>query len=366
MIGGVIGVGVFGLPYAFAKSGYAIGLLELLVVGGLLLALQLMYAEVAVQTYGHHRIVGYMRIYLGEWAGRLAAFLFAAYGWGAMVAFMLIGGTFLHTLLSPLLGGGVWWYQLAMAVIAAALSFRGVSHLARLELFVVCGLLFLFGFIILASLPHLALANLVVVHAETWFAPYGVLFFALSGLGVIPELKDILGKRQAHRLPQAVVVGMSVIVLLYALFTFAVVGVTGAGTTEAALTGLGGVLGWTFTVVGTLLGAVAVVSIFSVLATELQSTFRFDYRLSLRRAWLLTFSVPVILFLLGMHEFIQLIGFLGAVFGGIIGILVILMYERMRRSGVCKTHRCFKVPTAVSLLLILVFIAGIVQTIFPR
>lgn len=361
MIGGVVGVGVFGLPYAFEKSGFVIGLIELLVLGGLLLVLQLMYAEVVLQTYGRHRIVGYMRIYLGEWAGRVAAFLFTAYGWGAMLAFMLIGGTFLQALLGPIVGGDVWLYQLAMAAIAGALTFRGISHLARAELFVISGLLFLFVFIVLASLPHLIVGNLLVVHPADWFSPYGVVFFSLSGLGVIPELRDVLG-RQIARLPQAVVVGMAVIVVLYAAFTFAVIGVTGAATTEAALTGLAAVLGRTFTVVGTLLGVVAVTSIFSVLATELQSTFRFDYNLTLFRAWLLTFSAPLILFVIGVNEFIQLIGFLGAVFGGIIGVMVVFMYERMRRSGVCKSHRCLNVPTWVSVLLILIFAGGIVQT----
>ncbi|MDG1950529.1 MAG: aromatic amino acid transport family protein, partial [bacterium] len=52
MIGAIVGVGVFGLPYAFSQSGFPLGIIELIVVGGLLVIMQLMFAEVAVQTPG--------------------------------------------------------------------------------------------------------------------------------------------------------------------------------------------------------------------------------------------------------------------------------------------------------------------------
>jgi amino acid permease len=44
MIGAIVGVGVFGLPYAFAQSGVALGLVWLIAIGGLLTCLQLMFA----------------------------------------------------------------------------------------------------------------------------------------------------------------------------------------------------------------------------------------------------------------------------------------------------------------------------------
>ena len=57
MIGAIVGVGVFGLPYAFAQSGVGIGLLELLVLGGCLTVLQLMFAEVVMATPDRHRLM---------------------------------------------------------------------------------------------------------------------------------------------------------------------------------------------------------------------------------------------------------------------------------------------------------------------
>lgn len=364
MIGGMVGVGVLGLPYAFAKSGWLVGFTMLLALGFFIMLLNFMYAEVVEQTSGRHRLVGYIQKYLGKIPSRLIAVVFALYAWGAMLAYILVGGDFLHTLLFPLLGGSLLTYQLAMAVLSSFLTFGGIKKMVKVESVIVGILIFLFTFMILVSLPSLEPRNIFSVHLNSWFVPYGVLFFALSGLGVIPEMKDVLGARRRHELPHTILFGQMIIVLLYALFALAVVGVTGPLTTESAFDGLASVFGRTFAVAGSLLGSIIVLSIFSVVSIELQDTFRFDYKIPQKISWLLTVTVPVVLLLVGISQFVELIGFLGAVFGGFVGIVVAVMYEKMRRVGLCPAHKCLRVPHFVVWLLIAVFAGGIIQTIF--
>lgn len=366
MIGGVIGVGVFGLPYAFAQSGWGLGLVWLLVLGFLLLLLNLMYAEVILQTSGKHRLVGYIKKYLGKIPSHITAAIFVPYAWGAMLAYMLVGGDFLYTLLSPIFGGQIIFYQVAVAVLAALITFRGIKKLAKVEFFIVCALLFLFAFMTLISLPSLEWSNVSSVNWSGWFVPYGVIFFALSGMGVIPEMKDVLTKREQRDLPHAVVVGQTVILFLYAIFTLAIVGLTGYLTTQSAFDGLVSVFGPTFAVIGSLLGSITVISIFSIVSIEMQDIFRFDYHLPQKTSWVLSALVPIGLLFFGIKEFVGLIGFLGAVFGGIISILVIVMYEKMRKNVFFKTHHCLNVPQPLVWLLVVVFIGGIVQTMVWR
>lgn len=364
MIGGMVGVGVFGLPYAFAKSGWPLGFTMLLVLGFFIMLLNFMYAEVVEQTPGRHRLAGYVKEYLGKIPARLVAVLFAFYAWGAMLAYVLVGGDFLHTLLFPLLGGSLFTYQLAMAILSSFLTFGGIKKMVKAETVIVGVLIFLFTFMILAALPSLEPRNIFSVHLTNWFIPYGVLFFSLSGLGVIPEMKDVLGARRRHELPHTILFGQMFIVLLYALFALAVVGVTGALTTESAFDGLALMFGRTFAVAGALLGSITILSIFSIVSIELQDTFRFDYKIPQKLAWFLTVIVPIILLLLGISRFIDLIGFLGAVFGGLTGIVVALMYRKMRCEGLCPIHKCLRVPHFVIWLLIAIFAGGIIQTIF--
>ncbi|MFA4917592.1 MAG: aromatic amino acid transport family protein [Syntrophales bacterium] len=363
MIGGMVGVGVLGLPYAFAQSGWSVGLTMLLVLGFLLMILNFMYAEVVEQTPGRHRLAGYVQKYLGKIPARFAAVIFAFYAWGAMLAYILVGGDFLYTLLFPVFGGSLLTYQLAMAAMSSFLTFGGIKKMAKIESVIVGVLIFLFAFMILVSFPSLEPRNVLSIHLNNWFVPYGVLFFALSGLGVIPEMKDVLGSHRRHELPHTILFGQLIIIALYALFALAVVGVTGPLTTESAFDGLASVFGRTFAVAGSLLGSITILSIFSVVSIELQDAFRFDYKIPQKLAWFITVLIPIAFLLFGVSHFVDLISFLGGVFGGIIGILVALMYRKMRCEGLCPIHKCLRVPHFVIWLLIAIFVGGIIQTI---
>lgn len=360
MIGAIIGVGVFGLPYAFAQAGLALGLVELFFLGGMLVVLQLMLGEIVAQTPGHHRLVNYIGIYSGQmwkWV-TLAALSFGI--WGAMLAYMIVGGTFLHLLLSPALGGDPAMYSYALALLASTLVFGGLALASRIEYFVVGALLFLFTFIILASLPLVEVSHYTTLHLEGFFIPYGVILFSLAGMGIVPELKDVLGKKHQRLLSPVIVTGMVVILTLYALFAIAVVGVTGGDTSSMAFDGLVPHLGQTFRVVATLLGSLTILSIYMVLGIELLNTFKFDFNLRHRTAWVLVCAVPVILFAVGMREFVDIIGFVGSVFGGVLGILVALSYWSMRRRGLCKTHHCINFPAPLTGMIVAIFAAGII------
>ena len=93
------------------------------------------------------------------------------------------------------------------------------------------------------------------------------------------------------------------------------------------------------------------------------NTFRFDYNLKQNHAWFAVVSVPVVLFLLGLRELIDIIGFVGAVFGGVLGILIALTYWSLKKSPVCKKHKCLNFPNILTWLLIMLFTGGIILEI---
>lgn len=363
MIGAIVGVGVFGLPYAFAQSGFALGLIELILVGGILVVMQLMFAEVAVQTPGHHRIVSYVEMYVGKFWSRvmLAALSFGV--WGAMIAYMIVGGEFLRILFEPWFELNGLIYSLGIAGVASLMVFGGLKFASKIEVIIVSVLLFLFSFIILASLPHVDVAHLGSVDVANWFTPYGVLLFSMAGIGIVPEIKDVLGKKHKQEIGRVIITAMSIIGVLYALFAFAVVGVSGPETAQTAFEGLVPVLGETFRIVATLLGAVTIVSIYMMLGIQLSNTFKYDFHMPHWLSWIITCGVPVLLFVIGVREFIDVIGFVGGVFVGIMGILIALTYWKMRRSQICKKHHCLNFPAPLTWFVILIFLLGIVTEV---
>lgn len=364
MIGGVIGVGVFGLPFAFAQSGFVIAFLELLLIAGVLILVQFMHGELALQTEGSHRLPGFVELYLGKFWAKISLVGICASVWGAMLAYMIIGGKFLFLLFSPFFGGSVVFYSYVLGGIAAWLIYRGLQFASKLEMFVVLSLLFLFVFMIILSVPHIQFQNILSVDATKWFLPYGIILFALSSVGIVPEMKDVLGIKAKTQLGKAILYGMSIVVVLYTIFAFAILGTTGSQTTSNAFDGLIPLYGNSFKYIASLLGSVTIVSIFMMLGIQLQNTFKFDLHFSKWISWFLTISVPFILFTLGVREFIELVGFIGSVFGGILGSLIVLSYLQLKKEPLCKERHCLNLPDIVAWLAIILFFAGTIFALF--
>jgi amino acid permease len=276
-----------------------------------------------------------------------------------MLAYMVVGGQFL----SLVTGSASLAYPYLIGIAAAVLISGGLRLASRTEVCVVIILLFLFAFVILASVPHISPNAFFTLQPSNWFVPYGVLLFALSGFAIVPEMKDFLGGRHKRELARAIVMAMSVIVVLYACFSLAVVGVTGDTTTQVAFDGLARTLGPTFSFLAPLLGVMTVLSIYMILGMELLNILKFDFRLSHGQAWFATSLMPLLLFALGMREFIAIIGFVGSIFGGLIAILIVMSYVIMRRRGLCKEPHCINFPAVLTWMLIVVFLVGILLEI---
>lgn len=365
-IGAIVGVGVFGLPYAFAQSGFSLGLLILLLLGAMLIILQLMYAEVALQTRGKHRLVGYVRMYIGKEWSFVTLITLAASMWGAMLAYIIVGGEFFYLLFGGYFGFPEIVCSFVIAAVASLFIYRGLGFAAKAEVVIIGALLFLFLFIIGVSLPHMQAEHLLTLDWSQALLPYGVVLFSLAGIGVVPELKDVLGRRMRNNIGYVLTVGLLIVIALYVLFSFAVVGVTGGATAEVAFDGLVPILGPVFGFIVALLGTLTILSIYMLIGVELQNMFQYDFKMKKLPAFLLTAVVPIVLFLIGFREFIYLVGFVGAVFGGLHGVFIVATYQKMRKGLEKKHHKCFHVPNFVSWIIIGIFLLGVAVEIQQR
>lgn len=365
LVGSIVGAGVFGLPYAFQQSGYIVGLVQLLFVAVVMIIIFLMYAEITVQTKGRHRFVTYMTRYLGARVKWFATILFLGGVAGGMVAYIIIGGTFLSQVVEITTGrpafGGATFYSLLIAIVAGALIFKGLKFISKIEIWVVLGILILYGALIAVAIPSFDIANVTSVSTDvkSLFLPFGVVLFALAGLGAIPEVHDVL---RVHKpLPGVLVTGLVIVTALYALFSFVIVGATGANTTQDVISGLATVVDSRIVLLGMVLGFISILSIYVQIGLQAMDTLHYDFDMKKHVAWGLTVGVPLLLFLLGVREFITVLGFVGTFFGGTMGILVVLAYENLKKSPACsRGTKCWKIPSWVSYLVIASFIFGMV------
>jgi amino acid permease len=77
---------------------------------------------------------------------------------------------------------------------------------------------------------------------------------------------------------------------------------------------------------GAFFGFLAVATSFLATALNLQSTFLYDLKFRRVSAWLMTGGVPIAFFLVGTQDFISIVGFTGAVFGGVTAVMIALLY----------------------------------------
>lgn len=362
LIGSVIGVGIFGLPYVFGQAGFGIGLIHLLVLGVVNALLLLMYADIIRNTEGHPRFSGLVKEYVGAgWSHVASAILFSA-SWGAMTAYVIVAGEFLHALFSPLIGGSQTLYSILFYAICAFLVIGGLGFISKLEVAFVLALLLMLSIVMIGSAPAVDPQNLLYVNAENWFLPFGVMLFAFGGIAAVPEMAEVLGKRKNDLLGKSIIVGMVIVAVVYILFAGIVAGVSGVHTSEEAVVGLGAAVGDWVLVFGSIIGIFSVFTSFLILAISIMDTIIYDYKQRYMLGWFIAVIVPLVVFLLGARSFIGVIGFVGGVLSSCIGLLTIYTYIRAKKN-VCLPKRCLRIPNWVLIACTGVFAFGLVYTI---
>lgn len=335
IIGTIIGVGVFGVPYAMSQVGLGLALVYVVVLGGIQVMQSLFYAEAAMACEEKTRLIGLAKRYLGRKAGKVAAGSTILGFWGSLIAYILVGGTFLHLIVSPHLGGEVYHYQLVWGFAGSLIVYFGLSFVEKIDFISTVALSLALLLIVGMSVPHIEPANYQLYASGDLFLPYGVILLALAGISAVPEMEDIMdGKHQGFR--KAIVLGSIIAIALTTLFALAVYGVTGAGTTEDGMTGLKSIMGGGIAVFAAAFGFLAVATSFFIIGLNLRSSFEYDFKLSAFPSWLLACGIPFGLVVIGVKSFIGIISFTGAVFGGITAVIVSLLYISITKRGLMK------------------------------
>ncbi|MEK7124001.1 MAG: hypothetical protein AAB851_03870, partial [Patescibacteria group bacterium] len=174
--------------------------------------------------------------------------------------------------------------------------------------------------------------NFLKIDYSEFFLPYGIIFFALTGASAIPEIRDMLGNRP-DLLKKAIVAGSIVPTVIYLIFAFSVVGVSGINTSREAIAGLKSHLGGFVVYLGALVGFLTTFTSYLVLGLNLKKMFFYDLKFGGFTSWFMASFGPVLLYLSGVTNFILVIGFIGAVSGGIDGTAMILTYLKAKKAG---------------------------------
>jgi len=197
--------------------------------------------------------------------------------------------------------------------------FFGGRHLEVLDVFMTIVKVLILGVVILFTFdpgvfktslaffpPQLGFKNLLLA--------YGAVLFALTGYSIVPELKKDGDIRRSINWAQLVSMGIYVFFALN-LFPYVVGdGFLLKNPLHSFLFNLAGVFG--------------VLTPYLMLSWVSYDLLDKDLGFPKKEALVLTLAVPILLFLVGMHDFMAVLSVSGGVFLGVIAIIIARMYEK--------------------------------------
>lgn len=365
LVGSTVGVGIYGIPFAFQKAGFGIGLLFLIAVGGLILLSNLLYGEVILRTHERHQLIGYTNKYLGVWARKINLFTFMLGAYGGLIGIIIVGGGFLANVFSFFMRLSPASWSAIFVLAASIFIFRGLRTVSRIDFLM---MLFFAAVILLIGLfgiKSTSLSNYVLAVNDFWFLPFGIIMFALSSKPGIPLVREVLAGTE-EKFKKAIIYGTAVPAAFYLVFTLVVVGISGDATSPDAISGLSGFLGNKIIFIGSLLGFLTSFSIFLNLGTALKESLQQDFYFSRRWGWLLTVIPPYVLFLSGVRNFIDIIGLVGGVAVSIEMVILIFLYAKTRKNGDRVPEYSIRIPAPLLYLMMLLFAAAAVYTVIIK
>lgn len=365
LVGTMVGVGIFGIPFSFAKAGFWIGFLFLVGIGLVTLLLDLMYGEIVLRTHDNHQLVGYTERYLGAPYKKIIFFSLALNTYAALLAYIIIAGDFLTNVLSPFFYVSPGYLSILFFIVASILILIGLRTVSWVELFLTIlftAVMFLiFGF----GVNKINFSNFASINPELWFFPYGILLFAFGGLSAIPIQRQILVNREGL-LKKSIIVAVLLVGTLYFLFSFTVFGISGETTSPNAIDGLTEFLGYPIVFLGSLFGILAVSTSYLMLGTAFVDIFRLDYSIRRIWSWLLVVGPPYVLFLGGLRNFIDVISLAGAVAVGLEAAILIFIFIKAKSKGDRIPEYSMSLPAWLLYLIAAVFLGGIGYALVTR
>jgi|SRR3989344_136288 len=365
LVGTMVGVGVFGIPFAFSKSGLLIGFLFLAAIGFFTLIINLLYGEIVLRTSAPHQLVGYTNFYLGPVFKRIILFSILLGTYGALLAYIIIAGDFLNNILSSFFkltpGGYSTWFF----IIGSFFVLAGHRTVAWVEFFLMSLFIGVVIMVVILGVPHINIENFQYTDWKSWFLPYGVLLFAFAGMAAVPIQRDILSG-QENKLKKSITIGVLVTGALYLAFALTILGISGAATSPDAINGLIEPLGGKIVFLGSLFGILAVSTSFIMLGSILLDTFSLDYGISRFKAWLMVVILPFVLFVGGLRSFVDVISLAGSLGIGIESIILIKTFIKAKTKGDRVPEYSLSIPAWFLYLLMAIFAGGVVYALFVR
>jgi tyrosine-specific transport protein len=363
LVGTIIGVGIFSIPFVASKAGMIPLLVLLPLLGFAQHLFHKFYAEIILAEGEMHRLPGYTAKYFGENSRNIVLVIVLIASYGGLLAYIILSGIFINSLLEPIFGGSPFIYSSVLFLLGALIVFFGLKLIAGVELYL--SIIMVLAIILLSwrSFNYIDLSNFSLIDWRYALLPYGPIFFSVGGDAAIPEVCRLLGNDK-KKIKSVVRWGTFIPVAVTFLFVVAALGVTGVNTTPDTLVGLRSFFSPTLISIALVLGLLAVFTSFLTLAQATKEIFIWDFKIKRNVAWFLALVPPYLLYLIGLHNLTSVVSFTGSVMGGILGVILIWLFFKVKNGSHQGNLMETKLSKPMAFVLSLLFVIGFIYSLF--
>lgn len=347
-----IGAGIFALPYIFLQSGFWLSAFYLLLLSLIIIFAHILYWRVLDVAGEHRRFLGLAKTYLGS-IGYLFAIVAVLVGLLLTLVIYLILGTRLLQTFLPSLGENyrliLFWAFAALPLLFKERKILLLENLGSLGIAAI--IIFIFagnGFSKLPVTPAVSFTSLLL--------PFGVLLFSLAGWTAIEPLYASRKnkKSQASSWKLLLILGTLFSGILYVMFVLGIF--AGASTvTPDTISGFLGLAGPEKFVLA-LLGIFAIWTSYEPIGLEIKNALSRDLRWRQPLGLAFIVFLPLILILIGLNNFLKVIGLAGGVFLSLQYLLILFISRCALRLS--------RIQTFILSLSSLVFILGMIYEVY--
>lgn len=308
LLGTIIGAGIFSLPIALRNAGWVYFFIFILALSVILAKVNLFYREIVEKVKERHQFPGYVNIILGPAAAKLAVLLILFSTLGALVAYLIIGGSFL----SAVIGTTPWSGSIIFfAVVFCILLFTGKKLEAFDVLFTIIKLILLAVIIITTSKDLVTFSlRFIPTVGESPMSAYGAILFSLTGLSIVPELKKDSAIDKSMYIAQLLVLAFYIFFAVSFYPYFSSNGIVFKN------------------MLFDITGVFAILTPYLMLSWVGYDLFNKDLNIPKRTSLLAIVCIPLVLFLAGLQSFMSIISLTGGVFLGGTALLIAIMYKK--------------------------------------
>lgn len=358
LISSIVGVGMFTLPFLSIKTGVLTIVGYFIILGFIQHWLHKLYAEIILSTKKQHRLPGYAEKYLNKTSKKFLLLLSMFSGYGALLAYTIIGGNFLFQLLSPYLGGSVLLYTALLLSIRSLITLFGFAWVTRAEVILTGGLIGSIIVIAIIASGEGVASNLAIFNPSNVMLAYGPVFFAVSGMLAVNDICLIM-KKEKEKIISALRSGIIISISIMVLFTIAISSISGTLTSPDALSGLQSFIDPLFYRILLVIGLVTVTTSFFAVAEALEEMYVWDYKLKRYGAWFLVSIIPLLLYLSGAQDVTKVIAITGALSGGLLGGFYLILALRVKAKAEVQSPIKVHLTPLIALSVTILLIAGL-------